>query len=252
MKQNKHKGRYYHGGATRLIMGKHCIEEVLKSSPERIVRAYTAKESSPLIADIQSRGIPIKIVSPRVLDEMVHSESHQSIVVEVKEVDQQDLRYYIEGLALLDQALILMLDSINDPHNLGAILRAAECFGVHCVIWSKNRGCDLTPTVSKVSVGASELVNIIRVSNLAQTAKSLQEAGYSIITTEIDKNAISAHEISFPRKTVLVMGSEEKGIQRLLSNNADQKVYIPMHGGIDSLNVSQATAVFLSLAKQSC
>ena len=247
MKRNKHKGRHFHGGATRLIMGKHCIEEVIKSSPERIVRAYTSKESSPLLADIQNHGIPIKLVSPHKLTDMVHSDSHQSIVVEVKEVDQHDFRHYVEGLALLDEAVILMLDSISDPHNLGAILRAAECFGVNCVIWSKNRGTDLTPTVSKVSVGASELVEIIRVSNLVETAKSLKEAGYFIITSEIDKRAIPIQEFSFPRKSVLVMGSEEKGVQRLLSQQADEKVYIPMGGSIDSLNVSQATAVFLSL-----
>ena len=106
MKRNKPKGRHYHGGATRLIMGKHCIEEVLKSSPERIVRAYTSKESSPLIADIQNHGIPIKLVSSRKLTEMVNSESHQSVVVEVKEVDQHDFRQYVEGLALLDEGIM--------------------------------------------------------------------------------------------------------------------------------------------------
>jgi 23S rRNA (guanosine2251-2'-O)-methyltransferase len=229
-------------------MGKRCINEVLEVAPERIVQAYTTKEESDHLGELERRGIPIKRVTREALDRLVSSPHHQSLVLEVKEVDQHEMRTYVQGLELLDTSLILMLDSITDPNNLGAILRAAECFGVDCVIWSRNRGVDITPAVSKVSVGASELVTVIRVSNLVEAAKQLKEVGYTLVASAIDKSAVSTNSYIFPRKAVLMMGSEEKGLHALLAAQADETVYIPMKGRIDSLNVSQATAALLLTA----
>ena len=230
------------------IMGKNCVETVLDNSPERVNEFFTAKkEADELIEKARSKGIKVKTVSKQKLYDLVNSDSHQSYVVQVKANENPDLKQFLQE----DHRLVLMLDNINDPQNLGAILRAAECFGVDAVIWSKNRGCSLTPSAAKASVGASELVPTIVVSNLAETVKKFQKAGYFAITAEISDNAQPLTNFEFPAQTLLIMGSEGQGIQPLISKIADDQVYIPMCGKIDSLNVSQATAVLLSRLSQS-
>ena len=139
----------------------------------------------------------------------------------------------------------MLLDSIFDPQNVGAILRSCECFGVDAVIISKIRGCSITPTVTKTSVGATELVPIAEVSNLTTTIEKFQKAGYWAVTAEISDKAIPLNTFEYPEKTVLILGSEGKGVQKIISKKADFHVFIPMLGRIDSLNVSQAAAVFM-------
>lgn len=224
-------------------MGKNCVETVVDHSPERIICLLSAKKDpDPLLEKARSKGIKCEFASKQQLFDLVNSESHQSYVAEVTPQRQIDLKTFLQR----DSKLVLMLDSINDPQNLGALLRAAECFGVDAVIWSKNRGCSITPTVSKASVGGSELVSTIIVSNLAETVKTLQKAGYVAVTAEIAEDARPLAEYRFQEQTLLIMGSEGKGIQPLISKLADDRVYIPMFGQIDSLNVSQAAAVLLS------
>ena len=228
------------------IMGKNCVEAVLDHSPERIICLLSAKnEPDALLQKARSKGVKCKNVNKQFLFDLVNSESHQSYVAEVKPQKQPGLKTFLKE----NHKLVLMLDSINDPQNLGTLLRAAECFGVDAVIWSKNRGCSMTPAASKTSVGGSELVPIIIVSNLAETVKQFQKSGYFAVAAEIADDAHSLTEYRFPEQTLLIMGSEGKGIQPLISKLADDKVYIPMFGQIDSLNVSQATAVLLSRYK---
>ena len=227
----------------RLIMGKNCLQELLEFAPEQILQVYTSKDQDPLIDEIENRGILIKKVKKDHLSDMAGSDSHQSFIAEVKDKQFLNLQTYLEKE---ENRLVLMLDSINDPQNFGTLLRAAECFGVDAVVWSKNRGVDLTPVVSKASVGASELMPMLRVSNLVDTIKKFQEAGFWVVTAEVGEETQSLHSFEFPEKTLLVMGSEGKGVQPLISKNADFKIFIPMMGKIDSLNVSQATSVILS------
>jgi 23S rRNA (guanosine2251-2'-O)-methyltransferase len=225
------------------IMGKNCVETVIDKFPERVLAFLTAKkDADPLLDKAQQKGIKIKRAGKQQLFDLVNSDSHQSYVVQVKSPPQPDLKEFLKE----DHRLVLMLDSINDPQNLGALLRACECFGADAVIWSKNRGCSLTPTATKASVGASEIVPIFVVSNLAETVKKFQKEGYFAVTAEISSTAVPLNSYRFPEKTLLIMGSEGKGVQPLISKLTDDKVYIPMQGTIDSLNVSQATAVLLS------
>ncbi len=229
-----------------LIMGKNCVETVLKKEPQRIVTLFSSKKmDDPLLAAAQKEGVEVKFIGKHQLDKLVESDSHQSYVAQVRPRKQPDLKAFLEE----DHQLVLMLDAINDPQNLGALLRAAECFGVDAVIWSKNRGCSLTPSATKASVGASELVPLIIVSNLAETVRRFQEEGYTAVTAEIDDHAKPLWNYTFPEKTLLIMGSEGEGVQPLISKLANEKVYIPMAGTIDSLNVSQAASVLLSHAR---
>lgn len=229
----------------QLIMGKNCLRELLRSDPKRFVQVFVGKEEKdPLLQELREASIPVKQLPKQEMTTLVQSDSHQGFIAEVKERAHVDLKEFLSSAG--ESSFILLLDSIYDPQNLGAILRAAECFGVDAVLWSKNRGTDITPVVTKVSVGATELVMQIKVSNLADAVRKCKEEGYIIITAELQADAQSIQDLEFPDRTVLILGSEGEGIQPLLSKLADRRVMIPMFGKIDSLNVSQATAVFLS------
>lgn len=225
-------------------MGKHCLDEVLKSAPKRVQVIYTSKENSddPLLVRAAKEKIPVKYLSKHALTALVHSDSHQSFIAEVHEKGSRSVAEFLQGKG----NAVLALDNINDPHNLGSILRAAECFGIDAVTFSKNRGADITPVVSKTSVGGSELVEVLKVSNLAETIKKFKEHDFTIVAADVSQDAVSLHNFVFPEKFVLILGSEGEGIQKLILRYVDKRVYIPMCGHIDSLNVSQAAAVFLS------
>jgi 23S rRNA (guanosine2251-2'-O)-methyltransferase len=229
-------------------MGKNSIRELLRTSPERIMEVYTChtSEKDPLQAELSKKRIPIREVNKNKLTEMVHSDSHQSFVAVVKEKPPVELKQFLKQATDKTHSLVVMLDSIYDPQNMGAILRAAECFAADLVVYSKNRGTDITPVVSKTSSGATELVPICKVSNLAETLKLFKEAGYWVVSAEGGSNSTSIYTFDFPEKTLLILGSEGEGVQQILSKNADFRISIPMLGQIDSLNVSQASAVFLS------
>jgi 23S rRNA (guanosine2251-2'-O)-methyltransferase len=228
------------------IMGKNSIRELLRTSPERIIEVYTCQssEKDPLLGELSKKRIPLREVNKNKLTDMVNSDSHQSFVAAVKEKAPVDLKQFLKQT--LSHSLVVMLDSIYDPQNMGAILRAAECFGADLVVYSKNRGTDVTPVVTKTSSGATELVPICKVSNLAETVKLFQEAGYWAVAAEGGAKSSGIYSFDFPEKTLLILGSEGEGVQQILSKNADFHVSIPMLGQIDSLNVSQAAAVFLS------
>ncbi|NGX47757.1 MAG: putative TrmH family tRNA/rRNA methyltransferase [Chlamydiae bacterium] len=231
----------------RFIMGKNCIAEVLKTSPDRIIEVFTCQKPGDILYDaLLKNKVRLVEVSKKKLTQLVASESHQSYVAAVREREPLSVKEFLERSKNLDQSLVLMLDTIYDPQNLGTILRAAECFGVDLVIFSKNRGTDITPVTSKTSAGATELVPTCKVSNLAETMKAFQQTGYWAVAADVSEKTQPLYDFAFPEKTLLIMGSEGKGIQPILSKKCDFHVSIPMLGKIDSLNVSQATAVLLN------
>lgn len=231
----------------RLIMGRNCIAEVLRASAQRIVEVYTAERAADgdLYSQLVQAKVPIVRVSKDELTQMVNSESHQLFVAAIKETNQPTIKDFVDSAFEKEHSVVLLLDSIYDPHNLGAIIRAGECFGVDLVVFSKNRGADITPVATKTSAGATELVPLVKVSNLVETLKAFQKGGYCGVAAEAKEHAHSLNQFKFPKKMVLILGSEGKGIQPLLSKLSNFHVSIPMLGCIDSLNVSQAAAVLL-------
>ncbi len=232
-------------------MGCHTLEELLVHQPSRIIQVFYLPSSlkshgrkRQLIERLKSASILCKALDKDQLERLCQSSSHQGIAAYVKKKPPVDLKSFLSRGK--DKAFVLALDSIYDPHNVGAILRASECFGVDLVIWSKNRGAPLSPVVTKSSSAASEFVSIAQVSNLATSLDQFKKAGYELLSAEISDQARSVYEHVFKDKTVLIMGSEGEGVRSILSQKADHKIYIPMLGVIDSLNVSQATSVFLS------
>ncbi len=185
-------------------------------------------------------------VDKDVLSAIVGTETHQGFVAVLRERHFDGVRSFIERSDKVESSVCLVLDSIMDPQNLGTLLRVAECFGTDAVIWSKNRGVDLTPTVAKASVGASELTNIIRISNLADTVRKLKDGGFWITAFADEEGSVDLTTFEFPKKVAIVVGSEEHGVQRLLKEQADFLVRIPTCGKIRSLNVSQAASIALA------
>ena len=244
------------------IMGRNCIEEVLTRAPDRLQEVFLAeprdeggsqqgRRRSEIRDHLVKLRIPIREVSRRELDGMVNSDSHQGVVARVSPRIFLELDDLVEMVRSSPFVSILALDGVLDPQNFGAILRAAECFSVDAVVWSKNRGAPIGPVVSKVSVGASELVPLCAVSNLHRALEQLKEAGAWIAGAMVAPDAKALDTFEFPERSVIVMGAEGEGIHQLIEKSLDYRVYITMGGEIDSLNVSQATAVMLhEVAKQ--
>jgi len=244
----------------RFIMGRHCIEELLAFAPERLheviivsrdPREGHATRLDDLVEHLKKHRVRYRFAAPQVLTTLVGSDSHQGVVAQVTaraEKSLSDLLAHEEGKA---HSRLVVLDGVIDPHNTGAILRAAECFGVSGVIWSWNRGAPITPVVAKVSVGASEIVPIVTVANVRQAILQCRKAGYWLVGASLGDGSISLDTFSFPERCALVLGSEGQGLHRLVEETLDFRVAIPMLGRIDSLNVSQASAIMLrEMARQ--
>lgn len=228
------------------VMGVHSVRELLRYNPEKLIRIFTlSSKKSEILSECEKKNIPISFCGFDQLTKMVESDSHQSIVAQIKP------RHYLDVDEFLNQAqetsFVLMLDQIFDPQNFGALIRSAECFGAAAVVWSKNRGADLTAVAAKSSCGASELIPLIRISNLATAVDQFKEGGYEVVAALLDDSSESAYTFTYALKTVLIVGSEGEGIQPLLRKKADRSIYLPMKGRIESLNVAQATSALLAL-----
>jgi len=239
-----------------LVMGRNCVTELIRRAPRRLREVFMSEvrddsrgagagRRNELREELERLDIPVREVSRRELDLMVQSDSHQGVVARVSPRPMLDLESLARMVREGSSARILALDGVLDPQNFGAMLRAAECFGVTAVVWSKNRGAPLGPVVSKVSVGGSELVRLCPVSNLHRALEALKESGAWSVGAMVSPDATPLDSFEFPEKCVLVMGSEGEGVQHLIERTLDFRLYIPMSGQIDSLNVSQATAVLL-------
>lgn len=237
--------------ASQYLPGRNAIRELLTRAPERIRSLLyadgggAAPDREEILAAARSAGVSVQIVKRERLDEISEGAVHQSFVAELTALPEGSLTDLIEQAEKSERPILLFLDSIHDPHNLGAILRAAECFGVQGVVWSRNRGASITPTVRKVSVGASELVPQVVIGNLADGVRKVKEAGFWVVTAELGPESVPLPRFESPQRVALILGSEGEGVQPLLRKLADFRVQIPMRGAIDSLNVSQATAVLL-------
>jgi len=191
----------------------------------------------------KSQNIRIKYVSKAELDRLV-SGNHQGYVAEVREYKTYTIEEITDSIPEGKLPLIVALDSLQDPHNLGAILRTMSCVGGDGVIIEKNRSVSLNGTVAKVSVGAIDKVKVAQVTNLAQTLRKLKDMGYWVIGTDVNQ-AQDYRRIRYDMPVVLVIGAEGTGMRRLIGETCDLKVKLPMEGDIGSLNASVACGILL-------
>ena len=177
------------------------------------------------------------------LEELARDLNHQGVIAEIAAWRYWELDELVQGLDISANPVLLMLAGVEDPHNLGALLRSGECAGVAGVILPKRRSAQLTGTVARVSMGAIESVPVCRVGNLAQTLEILKDKGFWVAAADMDGENYWGVDWNFP--VVLILGSEGKGVPRLLREKSDYTVSIPTLGRVNSLNVSVAGAVIL-------
>lgn len=227
------------------IYGRNVVVSRLKEAKDidEIYVLETFKEKNVLEL-IRTSKVKTFFCKKGKLDNLVGNEFHQGIVAKVHTYDYYDFNELLDDLRNKSDSLLVILDGIEDPHNLGAILRSCEAVGVDGVIVSKHGTCPLNSTVAKTSTGAIDLVKVCEVNNLNTAIKKLKDEGFWIVGAEAT-NSVDYREVDYGGKIALVVGSEGKGISRLVIENCDYKVKLPMVGKINSLNVSVACAVLL-------
>ena len=235
--------------SNEFIYGIHAVKAVLEREPERFIEAYVLKGRQddrlmPILNDLQVCGVSIQQMTRRTLDDKANGANHQGIIARVKAAKQLNENDIDGILAQHESPLILVLDGVTDPHNLGACLRNADAAGAAAIIVPKDRSAPMNATVSKVACGAAEVVPLIRVTNLARTMRTLQEQGIWFVGTAGE----ATHDIYQAKLTgplAIVMGAEGDGMRRLTRETCDDLIKIPMAGSVSSLNVSVASGICL-------
>lgn len=235
------------------LFGRNAVLEAIKSGNRTINKILISKTAhgssiSEIIKLAKMKGIVINNVPPEKLDKF-EQENTQGVVAEVSSINYVELEDLINTVKDKQNGLLLLLDSIEDPHNLGAIIRNAVCFGVDGVIIPKWRSATINETVERTSAGAIEHIKIARVTNSSQAILKLKDNGFWILGAENGNNSITDTKVPFP--AVLVMGSEGFGIHQKIKEKCDFVITIPQKNTISSLNVSCASAVILyEISKQ--
>lgn len=234
----------------QFIFGMHSVEALLQRQPERVQRLLVQQERhdkkiEALVQTAKKLGIAVEHASRQELDRMTHEANHQGILAfctKAQSYSESDLKNFIQQLDV--PPFLLILDGVQDPHNLGACFRSADAAGVHAIIAPKDKAVGITPVVSKVASGAAETVPFFQVTNLARTMDTLKELGVWMYGAagEADK---SMYATDLTGSIAIVMGAEGEGMRRLTREHCDVLVKIPMYGTVSSLNVSVATGVLL-------
>ena len=237
----------------RVISGLHAAQSALEHGPERVSGGWVDRQRLQrrdkriiLIHELLlQHNIVTELVDSNALDRLAGNRHHQGVVLHfegAEELDENALKQALEQSA--DGAFYLVLDHVQDPHNLGACLRTADAVGVQGIITTKDQSVGLTPVVCKVASGAAETVPLYRVTNLARTLRLLKKAGVWIIGTagEADK---TAYQSDLTGPVAIVMGAEGDGMRRLTREQCDFLIKLPMRGSVESLNISVAAGVVL-------
>lgn len=234
-----------------LVIGRNAVKELLSDGRdiEKIYIQKGEREGSInlLVGLASERKIPIIELERQKMDKMCGNLRHQGIIAMASEQNYSSVDEILAYAEELGEApFVVLLDGVEDPHNLGAIIRSAECMGAHGIIIPKRRAVGLTPTVAKASAGAIMHMKIAKVTNLSQTIDELKEKGLWFYAADMDGESL--YETKLSGAVGIVLGSEGEGISRLVKEKCDFVVSIPMYGRVNSMNVSCAAAVILSEA----
>ena len=227
-----------------IIFGRAPVLEALKNShpiDKIIIKSGPyAKSLIPVIDEAKKRNIVIQQADGARLDRMANGENHQGVIAMISAYSYVSVNDIISDK---DDAFVIICDKITDPHNLGAIIRTANCVGADGVIIPKRDSAGVNSVVMKTSAGAVEYTPVAKVTNLASTIDELKEQGFWITAADMDGQ--SMYDIDFKGKIAIVVGSEGKGVSRLVREKCDFIAQIPMYGEINSLNASVAAAVLM-------
>ena len=232
--------------------GVHSVESFLELEPERVLTLFTLKgrddqRLQKILELAEPFGISVQKASRDSLEKLAGLPFHQGVVAAVRPhptLNEKDLDTLLQADS---KPLLLALDQVTDPHNLGACIRTAAAMGVAAVIVPRDRSASLTPTARKVAAGGAEKVKFIQVTNLARTLAHLkQEFNVRVVGTMLDEKALPIQQFDFTGTAVcVVMGAEDTGLRPITQSQCDQTVFIPMAGNLQSLNVSVATGMAL-------
>ena len=239
------------------IVGRNAVREALRSNRpiQRVLVAQQAGKTTgkttgskgslqEIIALAKERNIEVRRVPEQQIAGYAGKLPHQGVAAVVASVEFADLAEVLANVPDGDTPLLIMLDGIEDPHNMGAIIRTAECCGATAVLFPKRHSAPVNATVAKTSAGAVECIPLVQIGNVAQTLESLKQAGFWVLGAHIEGDR-TLYEADMTVPLVLVIGNEGKGLSRLTKETCDYLVTIPMYGRLNSLNASVAAAVLM-------
>lgn len=240
------------GKKVEIICGYHAVRHVLARRPHDVLEVHLATgrgrsaKLDDLLGGCERNSISVQPVSRAKLDRLTGTNNHQGIAARCREAGLQQRMTMDDLCAGLPghDSMILALDRVMDPHNLGACIRTADAAGADAVVIPKSHSAPLNTTVSKVACGALESTNIVTVTNMARALRQLRDTGYRIIGTAGSAGR-TIYEIDIRFPVVLVMGSEESGMRRNTREHCDELIRVPMYGSVESLNLSVAVGVSL-------
>lgn len=228
-----------------IVISRNTVRESIHSGQAKKIFVLARLQNDPVIMDARKANLPVELVSSQDLDRLTKSHNHQGFAALVMPPHEYSLRDLIEGAKGKENPLLLMLDGIEDPQNLGAILRSADAFGVDGIIIKKRGEVPLNTTVARVSTGAIHYLRIACVSNLSSAIETLKKNGYWIVASD-GAAQLEYDEVDYKGPIVLIVGSEGFGISNLVLRNSDFIIKIPMMGHVNSLNASVATGILLA------
>ncbi|MEN6325564.1 MAG: 23S rRNA (guanosine(2251)-2'-O)-methyltransferase RlmB [Syntrophomonas sp.] len=232
-----------------VLAGVNSIMEALKGR-RRVEKIFVqqgrqGKRIEDLLRLAQKKGVYVQNVDKQKLDQMYSLSNHQGIVARVESYEYAEIGEVLEIAALKGESpFLLILDGIEDPQNLGSIIRTAECAGVHGIVIPRHQAVEITGAVAKASAGAVEHMPIVKETNLVNIIKELKTQGFWVIGADMEGSQ-DYFTASIPSPTALVIGGEGQGMRRLVKENCDILVKIPMHGKINSLNAAVASALVI-------
>ena len=230
------------------VFGRHAVVEALQT-PDRVNRVFiqegtSGRDAAKVIELAREKGIQVQTVPKTKIEDLVGNAVHQGLVASIAAYEYADLEdVFKKAEEKGEDPFIVILDGVEDPHNLGSILRTADATGVHGIIIPKRRSASLTATVAKASTGAIEHVPVVRVTNLMQTIEQLKARGIWVFGTDMNGTDYRKWNTSGP--LAIVMGNEGKGVSRIVKESVDEMVTIPMVGHVQSLNASVASALMM-------
>ena len=230
------------------VFGRHAVVEALQT-PDRVNRVFiqegtSGRDAAKVIELAREKGIQVQTVPKTKIEDLVGNAVHQGLVASIAAYEYADLEdVFKKAEEKGEDPFIVILDGVEDPHNLVSILRTADATGVHGIIIPKRRSASLTATVAKASTGAIEHVPVVRVTNLTQTIEQLKARGIWVFGTDMNGTDYRKWNTSGP--LAIVMGNEGKGVSRIVKESVDEMVTIPMVGHVQSLNASVASALMM-------
>lgn len=233
----------------QFLFGLHAVEALIRKQSQRIIKLSLQierkdKKIAALSALAKEHHVPMEWVSKQALDRITQEANHQGVIAFCSNAEvysEADLKKLLQNV---DMPCVLVLDNIQDPHNLGACFRVADAAGVHAIIAPKDKSASLTAVVSKVACGATETVPFVQVTNLVRALEELKALGIWIYGAAGEADHV-LYQTNFSGPVAIVMGAEGTGLRRLTREHCDGLIKIPMQGTVSSLNVSVATGIFL-------